>query len=205
MAEDHKEKPMSQDLKITARHREKTGKNVCRRLRAKGIVPAVFYKSGGESMAIEVSEGALNRLYAKVGRTTMFDLEIEGSGVHPSLIWDVEYYPTKNSFQHVDFYGVDLDKELKVRVPLEFSGVAKGTKLGGKLEVYREQIQVLARPANMPKKIVVNISGLDIGNGLRVADLTMPEGVRAAYDINFAIITVTMPGAGKDGAEGDAV
>ena len=194
---------MSQSLSITAKRREKTGKNANRKLRAMGVIPAVFYKAGGESVALEVNEAALNKLYAQAGRTTMFDLAIEGDGTHPSLIWDVEYYPTKNRFQHIDFYGVDLDKELKIRVPLEFTGVAKGTKLGGKLEVYRERIQVWAKPADLPQKIVVNIADLDVGQGLRVADLAMPQGVRAAYDINFAILTVTMPGAGKDAAEGD--
>lgn len=192
---------MSLPLKISAKRREKIGKNANRKLRANGIIPAVFYWPGGDSMPLEVNEAALNKLYAQAGRTSMFDLEIEGS-THPALIWDVEYYPTKNRFQHVDFYGVDLDRELKIRVPLEFSGVAKGTKLGGKLEVYREWIHVFAKPASLPKKIAVNISDLDVGQGLRVADLTMPEGVRAAYEINFAILTVTLPGAGKD-AEGD--
>lgn len=201
MAEDHKEKTMSQSLSLTAKRREKTGKNANRKLRAGGVIPAVFYMAGGESIPLEVNEAALNKLYAQAGRTTLFDLVIEDNGTHPSLIWDVEYYPTKNRFQHIDFYGVDLDKELKIRIPLEFSGVAKGTKLGGKLEVYRERIHIWAKPANLPKKIVVDIADLDVGQGLRVADLPMPEGVRAAYDINFAIITVTMPGAGKEGDE----
>ena len=195
---------MSQSLKLTVKRREKTGKNANRKLRANGVIPAVFYKAGGEPMALEVNEAALNKLYVQAGRTTMFDLEIEGNGTHPALIWDVEYYPTKSRFQHIDFYGVDLDKELKIRVPLEFSGVAKGTKLGGKLEVYRERIFIYAKPADLPQKINVDIANLDVGQGLRVADLTMPQGVRAAYDINFAIINVTMPGAGKDsGAEDD--
>jgi large subunit ribosomal protein L25 len=86
-------------------------------------------------------------------------------------------------------------------IPLEFSGVAKGTKLGGRLEVYRERIYILSKPANLPKKIVVDISGLDVGQGLRVADLAMPEGVRASYDVNYAVITVTAPGSGKDSGE----
>lgn len=204
MAEDHKEKTMSQSLKLNVKRRTKIGKNANRKLRAGGVIPAVFYTSGSESVALEVNEAALNKLYAQVGRTTLFDLDVEGTS-HPALIWDVEYYPTKNRFQHVDFYGVDLNKEIKVRVPLEFFGVAKGTKLGGKLEVYRELIHVFAKPADLPKKIEVNIADLDVGQGLRVADLAMPAGARAAYDVNFAILTVTLPGAGKDaGAEGQA-
>ena len=196
---------MSTRLTLAAELREKTGKNANRQLRASGVTPAVFYSAKGENMAVQVNEAALMKLYGTAGRTTVFNLEVAENGkknLYPCLIWDVEYYPTKNRFQHVDFYGVDLDRELKVRVPLEFTGVAKGTKLGGQLEVYREQIQILSKPDFLPKKIVVDISDLDIGQGLRVADLAMPEGVHASYDINYAILTVTAPGAAKD-EEGD--
>jgi large subunit ribosomal protein L25 len=186
---------------LAADIRKKTGKNANRRLRAQGVIPAVFYSAEGHNTSLQVNEASLTRLYAEAGRTTVFTLEINGDGkkqTHPCLIWDCEYYPTQRRFQHVDFYGVDLDKELKVRVPLEFTGVAKGTKLGGQLEVYREQIQILSKPDSLPKKIVVDISNLDIGQGLRVEDLTMPEGVRASYDINYAVLMVTAPGSAKD-------
>ena len=152
-----------------------------------------------------MEEPALNKLDAAAGRTTVFDLVIDNNGKktsHPCLIWDAEYFPTKKRFQHVDFYGVDLNKELKLKVALEFVGTAKGTKLGGKLETYREAIEVLCKPESLPKKIVVDISNLDVNQGLRVADLAMPEGVRPAYTTNYAIITVLAPGSDK-GDEGD--
>lgn len=204
MAEDYKENTMS-ELKLAAEVREKIGKNANRRLRASGYIPAVFYGAGKETITLQVKEAALNKLYQITRRTKIFELEIDDNGqksTHTCLVWDAEYYPTKSRFQHVDFYGVDMDKELRIRVPLEFTGVAKGTKLGGKLETYREQIYILSKPATLPQKIEVDITNLDMGQGLRVADLVMPEGVRASYDINYAIINVTMPGAGKaDDAE----
>lgn len=199
---------MSDRLKLTAELRVKTGKNANRRLREQGMIPAVFYTANKENSTLQVNEAALMKLYSTAGRTTVFDLEIDDNGkksTHPCLIWDVEYYPTKHRFQHVDFYGVDLTKELKVRVPLEFTGVAKGTKVGGRMEVYREQIQVLSKPDTLPKKIIVDVSDLDIGQGLRVADLSMPEGVRASYDINYAILLVNAPGTGKDDEGDDAI
>jgi large subunit ribosomal protein L25 len=197
---------MSDALTLSASVREKTGKNANRKLRAQGITPAVFYRAGGPSIPVQVNEAALRKLYESAGRSTVFDLEIADKGTksrYPCLIWDTESYPTKNRFQHVDFFGLDLDREIKVRVPLEFSGIAKGTKLGGKLEVYREQIAILSKPAALPKKIVVDVSALDVGQGLRVADLSMPEGVRASYDVNYVVLTVILPGAGKDQGEED--
>jgi large subunit ribosomal protein L25 len=94
-----------------------------------------------------------------------------------------------------------MNKELRIRVPLELVGTAKGTKLGGRLEVYREQIFILSKPDSLPKKITADIANLDVGQSLRVQDLAMPEGVRASFDTNFAILTVTMPGAGKGSDE----
>ena len=192
---------MSTRLTLSADLREKTGKNANRQLRAQGIIPAVYYSAKGDNKALKINEAALTKLYSSVGRTTVFDLEISEDGKkkpYPCLIWDTEYYPTKKRFQHVDFYGVDLDKELKIRIPLEFTGVAKGTKLGGHMEVYREHIHILSKPDSLPKNILVDVTDLDIGQGLRVADLIMPEGVRASYDSNYAILMVTTPGSAKD-------
>jgi large subunit ribosomal protein L25 len=192
---------MSTRLTLAADLRKKTGKNANRQLRANGVIPAVYYAAKGENKILKVNEAALTKLYSSVGRTTVFELEITEDGktkLYPCLIWDTEYYPTKNRFQHVDFYGVDLNKELRIRVPLEFTGVAKGSKLGGQMEVYREHIHILSKPDSLPKKILVDVSDLDIGQGLRVADLMLPEGVRASYDINYAILMVTTPDSAKD-------
>ena len=196
---------MSHALSLAATVRTQTGKGAGRRLRAAGLIPAVFYNTKGESRPLQVDEPTLNKLFATAGRTTVFDLVIDDNGkktTNPCLIWDVEYFPTKNRFQHVDFYGVDLEKELRLKVALEFVGTAKGTKLGGKLETYREVIEVMSKPDTLPKKIVVDISNLDVNQGLRIADLVLPTGVRAHYDNNYAIITVLAPGSDKD-AEDD--
>ncbi len=102
---------MAQALKLSAQARVKVGKNANRQLREQGIIPAIYYNTKGESRPIQVQEAALMKLYAVAGRTSLFDLEIEEDGkktTFPCLIWDVEYYPTKYRFQHVDFYCVDL-------------------------------------------------------------------------------------------------
>lgn len=207
---------MSNDFTtLKATLRKKLGKNANRQLRQQGYTPAVFYTPNGESLPIQVKESALNKLFSTHGRTNLFNLEIEGADTpvnQPCLIWDTEYFPTQKRFQHADFYGVDLDKELKIRVRLVLKGVSKGVKLGGKLEVYREEIYIIAKPENLPDQIEIDITNLNINQGLRVADLKMPEGVRAHYTDNFAILLVNAPGAktsfdeefeegGEEGAE----
>ena len=76
---------------------------------------------------------------------------------------------------------------MKITVPVEFTGVARGTKVGGKLETYREQIQLMAKPLDMPAKVTIDISGMDVGTTIQIADVKLPEGVKAAYDNNYAL------------------
>lgn len=197
------------DLKVlNAQKRDTSGKGFNRRLRQEGVIPGVFYTGQGGNISVQMPAATLNKLFGEVGRTTVFNLEIAEGGktsLHPVLIWDVQRHPVKNRITHVDFYGVDLDKPVKITVPIEFTGVARGTKVGGVLETYREQVQLVAKPLDMPAKIVLDITSLDLGKTIQVADLELPEGVKAAYDVNYAIVSVLMPGSGAaEGAEGDA-
>ncbi len=183
---------------LTVQKRSTIGKGGNRRLRAQGIIPAVFYSPGGENVPIQVAEAAFKKIFEKLGRTTVFNIEIEDNekkSVFPTLIWDLDYYPVKNRIQHVDFFGVDLNKELKVRVPLEFAGTAVGTKLGGVMETFFEHIDVFSKPLALPNKIIVDVTSVELGQTLRVGDLSLPEGVRAATDASVTLLSVHTPSA----------
>ncbi len=197
---------MSEFLTLNAQKRVQTGKGVSRRLRAAGIVPGIFYSPKGENTPVQIHEKDLQKIYGQVGRTTVFNLEIESDGAqttYPALFWDVDFYPIKNRIQHIDIFGVDLDKEIKVRVPLEFLGVAKGTKVGGKLETFQEIIEVYSKPLSLPKKISVDISNLDMNECLRIADLSMPAGVRAHSETHYAVVGVVSPEKEEEGDGGE--
>ena len=183
---------------LAATVRGDLGKGANRRLRLQQLVPAVFYSGLGDNQPVEVSAAALTKMYASVGRTTVFNLDVAGKGVYPVLIWDAMRDPCKGVFTHVDFYGVDLDKPVKITVPLEFVGVARGTKVGGALETYREKVVLVAKPLEMPAKVVVDISSLDMGKTIHVADLQLPAGVTASYHVNYAIVAVIAPGGADD-------
>lgn len=187
------------DLKVlTVQKRAGLGKGANRRTRLEDLIPGVFYTANGENVPVQVPTRALAKIFSQVGRTTVFNLDIEGEGSHPVLIWETQRDPVKSNFTHIDFYGVDLDKPVKITVPVEFVGVARGTKVGGKLETYREQIQLMAKPLDMPAKVTIDISGMDVGSTIQIADVQLPEGVKAAYDNNYAIVSVLLPGGGDE-------
>ena len=106
--------------------------------------------------------------------------------MHPVFVWDAQYHPVKGVFTHVDFFGVDLDKEIKVDVPLEFVGTAKGVKLGGTMETYRERVTLQAKP----RKLTVNVTDMGLNSSVRASGLVLPEGVKVVYKSDFTVVAV---------------
>ena len=120
-------------------------------------------------------------------------IEYEEGGqkvVKPALFWRVQFHPVKRAFVHIDFYGVDLDKEVKLVVPVEFTGVAQGAKLGGKLETYREKVTLKGKPMSIPARVVLDITDLGVNDTVHVSDLKLPEGVKPSMAANYAIVSV---------------
>lgn len=197
---------MSEMKTLSVQKRDTLGKGSARRLREEAIVPAVYYTPDGKNIKVQVALNPLNKIYDQVGRTNVFNLEIDDNGTkttHPAFIWDAQYNPVKNTFTHIDFYGVDLDKELKVKVRLRFVGTAKGVKIGGRMEVYREEVTLVAKPQDMPRIIDVDVTDFDINTNLRASELKLPEGVRVDYKSDFSILTIISKekAAKEDGEE----
>ena len=196
---------MSIEKTLSARKRGEFGKGAAHRLRAEGLVPGVYYNGKGDNILLDVSAKELERLYFEIGGTTVFNLEIDDNGTkttHPAFFWEVQKHPYKKRFVHVDCYGVDLEQEVKIKVPLEFTGTAKGVKVGGYLETYREYVWVAAKPMDMPAKIVIDVTDMGINEHVTVDKLPMPVGSRAVYDNVFTIVSVLtknkdVPAAGE--------
>lgn len=192
---------------LNVRKRYGHGKGPSGRLRAKDLIPGIFYTTSGDNIMVQAPELPLEKIYESVGHTTVFNLEIEsenGKETHPVLIWQVQRHPYKKHFLHIDYYGVDLDKEVKVEVPVEFTGVAPGVKLGGVMETYRENVRLASKPLDMPQKITVDVSGLNIGDTINVADLVLPPNVHAVYDHNYAVVSVLAKSKEEDVIDGES-
>lgn len=184
---------MEIDQTLSVQKRSARGKAANGRLRSEAVVPGVYYTPRGDNIMVQAPSLPLEKIFDKVGHTTVFNLEIdspEGKETHPVLIWQVQRHPYKNQFLHIDFYGVDLDKEVKVDVPIEFVGTAKGVKLGGVLETYRENIHLGAKPMDMPQKITIDVTNMNIGDTIDIEHLELPPNVRPVFDHNYAIVSV---------------
>jgi large subunit ribosomal protein L25 len=174
-------------------------------LRSNGLVPGVFYNSKGENISFTVDNLALGKAFEKVRYSKMIELQIEVDGQvqkRNALFKKLVTHPVKRRYDHVDFIGIDLDKEVQVTIPVDVVGRAKGVVLGGRLEILEERVMVRCLPTMIPDSVVVDVTDLDINDKVFVDQLLLPEGVKAVFDRNFAVLIIqTARGAKADEEE----
>lgn len=137
---------MAELMKLSVTPRSEKGKCPCRRIRTKSLVPGIYYNQQGANIPVQVEILPLTKLHAKLGSSRVFNIEVEQDGkieTLPSLFKSVQYDPIKSTPIHVDFYGVDLDRDIKVDVRVVVEGKAKGIIMGGQLEVFRSSLEVI--------------------------------------------------------------
>lgn len=196
---------MAELMSLKVRTRAEKGKCPCRRIRTQNLVPGVYYNQQGQNISVQVEMLPLTKMFSKHGSSRVFHLELEQDGkteTLPSLFKNIQYDPLKSTPIHVDFYGVDLDRDIKVDVRVVVEGKAKGLILGGLLEVFRDTMEVICKPLDVPEKIVIDVTELEIGVNLHASDIVMPAGVRALYDDNYAVVGIVAPEVEETKADG---
>ncbi len=159
------------EVKLSAHRREDTGKGSARRSRAAGRLPGILYGHGMDPIALEVDRREfVNALNAEAGMNTLLDLQIEGESLL-ALTRDLQRDPVKGSLLHADFLKIDRTEEIEVEVPVHTVGEAPGVSSGGVLETPLFQLTVRSRATDVPEFVEVDVSGLQLGDSLRVADV----------------------------------
>jgi large subunit ribosomal protein L25 len=184
------------DIVVSAKNRTETGKNVNRRLRVAGLIPGVLYGSSKKPVAVSVSPKEIGSiLKSKTGENTLFDLELDGSR-RTVILKEFQLEPIKGSLLHADFYEVALDKLLQVNVHVELVGVPVGVKVqGGIVDWVTRELEIESLPRDIPEKITVDISNLEIGKHVRVADIQAPDKVKILTEPDIVIAHVVAPRA----------
>ncbi|HEU5453832.1 MAG TPA: 50S ribosomal protein L25 [Terriglobales bacterium] len=167
----------TENLIVEAQPREAKTKNVARRVRKAGRVPAVVYGAKKQPLAISVDPKQISKvLLSASGHNTIFDLELDG-GKEKAMIVDWQYEPIKGALLHIDLKRIAMDQRLHVKVPVILRGEAAGVKQqGGILEQMLREVDIECLPADIPANIEADISHLVFGTVLRVAELPHAEG-----------------------------
>lgn len=172
---------MSAPEVVTAIPREgKFTKNVARRVRVAGSIPAVVYGAQQPSVAVTVDPKQIRRiLHSESGHNTIFDLSLSGSTTKVMVV-DWQNDPIKGSLIHIDMKRIAMDKAIRVQIPVQLQGVPVGVKTqGGILDQVLRELTVECLPADIPKSIEVDVTELAFGMVLRVVDL--PHGGKLKF------------------------
>jgi len=166
---------MRKDITVPAEARALRGKNEARRLRQRGLIPAVLYGSYQDSVAVAVDPKAVTKiLHSKTGHNTIFNLGVAGGETTPVMVVDSQYDPAKDTLLHVDLKRIDLTKRLRVSVPVATEGEPAGVKQqGGLLEIVRREIEIECVPDEIPEHFTLSVAELMIGMSVRAGDVPM--------------------------------
>ena len=179
---------------LTASRREGTGKGVARKLRAQGLIPAVCYGSKSEPMHLSLPPDAIVTLFNNPkGKNVVFNLSVDGQPVENVMVKDYVVDPVRRNLLHVDFQVVDLDRKIRVRVPINPVGRAAGTRIGGVLSIIRPDIDIQARPLDIPPQVDIDVTELTAGQTILASNVSMPERVEPAFRSDYGLIRVVMP------------
>jgi large subunit ribosomal protein L25 len=168
--------------KLKAAPRAEFGSRTARRLRRGGLVPGIVYSGGADARAFQVEEREVRSVLA--GGQALFDLEIEGGKAVPVVVKEQQHHPVRGHLQHIDLQEVKLDEAIQAEVAIELEGAdsAPGVKGGGVLEHVTREITVEALPAEIPERIVADVSAMEINDTLQLSALAVPEGVELVAD-----------------------
>lgn len=184
---------MADQVALAARPRPGTGKGEARALRRAGRVPAVAYGTGLEATPVSVDARELyHATHTDAGLNAIIRLGIEDQ-THLALVREINRHPVRREILHVDFVTVSRSVKVQVDVPVVLEGEAVGVGEGGVAEHSLFTLAVEVLPLEVPDQIVVDISGLGVGDVLRVGDLELPAGVEALVDPEEAVVSIVVP------------
>jgi large subunit ribosomal protein L25 len=183
----------AQTLTTESRVAGETGKSANRRLRARGLVPAVFYGPGAPAASIAIAPKALAQALGTAHRrNALLKLEIGGQQ-HYAMVKELQVHPVTRATLHVDLYKVSLDREVSVDVPFATEGRAKGVIAGGEVNAIFRALPVRATPDKIPAVISVDVTNMELNTTIKTKDLTLPEGVVVGFDPERNLVTCAEP------------
>ena len=183
-----------EQIVVEAQRRDPGGKNVNRRLRKAGRIPAVVYGARREPLPLMVDPGLISDiLHSASGHNTIFALSVDGSQSNV-MVKDYQLDPVRGRIIHADLYEIAMDQLLKLTVDIEIVGEAEGVKVGGGImDTVTRALEVECLPVDIPESIKVDITHLKINDYIRVKNLPVNPKVKFLSDAEVVIVTIVPP------------
>ena len=213
-----------EQIDLKAQVRKKTGKGSARTLRREGRVPAVLYGQKTESIMLSIDIREFEKIVKKANiGSLLLNLQIQNGKTltRPAMIKELQTNPVTGAFIHIDFYEIDMQRKIRVSVPVVTRGKSAGVEEGGMLQIVRRELELYCLPTAIPEAIKVDITDLEIGDAIHVREIALPAEVELPEDVDFTVVTVLAPkieeevvaeeeieegeeAAEEEGAEGEA-
>ena len=182
------------DAVIATPRTGKFNKNHARRVRVSGLIPAVVYGAGIDSVAVTVDPRVVTKiLHSESGHNTIFDLNVEGAPLAKAMIVDWQNEPIKGKLLHIDFKRIAMNKAMRVSVPVQLSGIPVGVKTaGGILDQILREVEIECLPADIPDHLDIDVSGLELYGAIHISDLPHSGSIKFLGDETALVAHVTL-------------
>lgn len=182
-------------VKLEVRPRPETGTRPTKRLRREGLIPGVLYGFGKDATSVAVDEHKLRAaLTTDAGLHAILDVTVEGKKrSHIAIVKDYQLDVVRSTVTHVDLQEIRLDEPIDSTVSIVVEGTAAGIKMGGLLDFMTHEVTVHGLPTDIPEHLTIDVTELEIGDHLKVGDLTTPEGLAVLDDPELIVCSVLAP------------
>jgi large subunit ribosomal protein L25 len=187
---------MAKQVKLKAEPRATLGRSAVRKLKANGVIPAIIYGGKEKPQPLQVSARDINAMMSHAsGENVLVELEIAGEKSNrTALVQEVQHSPVRGDILHIDFHAISMDETIQAEVPLEPTGIPNGVKnFGGLLEQSLRALTIECLPSDLPDRITVDVSQLNIGDSIHVRQIQLPSGVTSKVPPDLTAFSVLAP------------
>lgn len=194
-------------IELKTNIRTSVGNSQARALRRKKQIPAVLYGRGKKTVLLSVYLSELERALkkSKTGQA-LLNLVVQNNETYtkPAIIKELQMHPVGRNILHVDFYEIDMNRKIKIKVPVVTKGKSKGVEQGGILQIIRRELEVLCLPLEIPKSFEIDITDFDIGDSLHVKSIPLKDNIEIPADVDFTVLTIASPKAVEEAVPEEA-
>jgi large subunit ribosomal protein L25 len=186
-------------ITINGTPRTETGKKATKANRNEGLIPCVLYGRGDENVHFNTTFNDVRDL-VYTPEFKLANIVVDGKN-YECILKDIQFHPVKDNITHIDFLHLQAGRPIKVEVPLRFEGTSPGVRSGGKFLQKVRKVKIKTTPEKIVDSVVADISGMELGQSLRVRDIRSQEGVEILNPAALPIATITVPRGLKEAAK----
>ena len=187
---------------LTGKIREANGKSAARKLRTDECIPAVLY-GVNDNVNLSVNPKEVKKLIDAKGRNVLIELKVEGDSAENRnvVLKEFQTHPLKPGWLHIDFLEIDVNKKIKVKVPIELIGTSPGEKQGGHVNHIIRALEIESLPKDIPEKVEVQMGGVELNEMIRVSELSLDGAFTILNDPNDVVVNVHLEKVKEETAE----